>query len=103
MIPSHPVSRINLNMRRAAGSPHPGFAHVGGFKKEKEWFKVYYDDHETLEGITTWGTTTLSNSELTFRDFLVNLQEVFTTNTSLETRRDILTKLRVVIAAYNRQ
>ncbi len=96
-----PVSRINLEYAPRSGKPPiQGSLTLGGFKKEKEWFKVYYDDHETLEGITTWGTTTLSNSELTFRDFLVNLQEVFTTNTSLETRRDILTKLRVVIAAY---
>lgn len=96
-----PVSRIHLEYAPRNGKPPiQGSLTLGGFKKEKEWFRVYYDDHETLEGITTWGTTTISNSELTFRDFLVNLQEVFVTNRSLETRQDILTKLRVVIAAY---
>ncbi len=60
-----------------------------------EWFKVFYHDHNVLEGITDWG-----NHELVFRDFLINIQEVFTTNKSLETREDILNKLKVLIAAY---
>jgi hypothetical protein len=96
-----PVSRIHLEYAPRNGRPPiQGSLTLGGFKKEKEWFKVYYDNHETLEGIATWATTPLGRSELTFRDFLVNLQEVFATNQSLETRQDILTKLKVVIAAY---
>lgn len=96
-----PPSHIHLEYESRGGKPPiQGSLTLGGFKKEKEWFKIYYDDHESFEGITTWATTTVSNSELTFRDFLVNLQEVFATNKSLETREDILDKLRVVIAAY---
>lgn len=60
-----------------------------------EWFKIYYHDHTTLEGVTN-----SLKAELSFRDFLINVQEVFATNRSLETRADILEKLRVLIAAY---
>jgi len=96
-----PVSRIHLEYAPRNGRPPiQGSLTLGGFKREKEWFRVYYDDHAVLDGITDWGTTTFSNSELTFRDFLVSLQEVFATNKSLETRQDILAKLKVVIAAY---
>ena len=66
-----------------------------------EWYKVYYDDHKTLEGAADWVfTTNTANTELKFRDYLINVQQVFTTNKSLETREDILNKLKVVIAAY---
>jgi hypothetical protein len=96
-----PVCRIHLEYEPRNGNPPiQGSLTLGGFKNEKEWYKFYYDDHRTLEGITTWITTPLAGTELTFRDFLVNLQEVFSTNTSLETREDILDKLRVAIAAY---
>ena len=96
-----PVSRIHLEYTPRNGRPPiQGSLTLGGFKNEKEWYRVYYGDHRTLESVTTWVTTTRANSEMTFRDFLVNLQEVFATNKSLETREDILDKLKVVIAAY---
>ncbi|MFA6471020.1 MAG: Gfo/Idh/MocA family oxidoreductase [Candidatus Latescibacterota bacterium] len=96
-----PVSHIMLEYESRNGKPPiQGILTLGGFKSEKEWYKVYYDDHTTLEGITDWGSTDVSNNELAFRDFLINLQEVFVTNKSLETRQDILEKLKVVIAAY---
>ncbi len=96
-----PPSRINLEYAPRNGRPPiQGSLTLGGFKKEKEWFKIYCHDHMVLEGITTWATTPFGKSELTFRDFLVNLQQVFVTNKSLETRDDILNKLKVVIAAY---
>lgn len=91
-----PVSRIHLEYEpRGEYPPIQGVLTLGGFKKEREWFKVYYHDHTILEGKATWSTT-----ELVFRDFLINIQEVFATNKSLETRDDIITKLKVVIAAY---
>jgi len=68
---------------------------LGGYKNEMEWYKVYYHDHTKLEGVTTW-----AGRELNFRDFLLMIQEVFVTNKSLETRRDITQKLKVLIAAY---
>jgi hypothetical protein len=91
-----PVSTINIEYEPRGGNPPiQGELTLGGFKEEMEWYRVYYKDHKTLEGITTW-----SDFELTLRDFLVNVQEVFTTNKSLETRKDIIEKLKVVIAAY---
>ncbi len=91
-----PVSRIHLEYEpRGDYPPIQGVLTLGGFKRENEWFKVYYHDNTVLEGITPGSTR-----ELTFRDFLINIQEVFATNKSLETRDDIITKLKVVIAAY---
>ena len=91
-----PVSRIHLEYEpRGDYPPIQGTLTLGGFKKEMEWYKIYYHNHTTLEGTTNWST-----NELTFRDFLITLQEVFTTNKSPETHEDILSKLRVVIAAY---
>lgn len=92
-----PVSRIHLEYEpRGDYPPIQGTLALGGYKKEMEWFRVYYHDHTILEGITNWSNL----RELTFRDFLIVLQEVFETNKSLETREDILNKLKVVIAAY---
>jgi len=91
-----PPSRINLEYEPRGGKPPiMGSLSLGGFKKEMEWYKVYYHDHKTLEGITTW-----SNFELTLWNFFTELQQVFVTNKSIETRKDILDKLRVVIAAF---
>ena len=91
-----PVSRIHLEYEpRGDYPPIQGVLTLGGFKKEREWFRVCYHDHTILEGDTTWST-----NELVFRDFLINVQEVFATNKSIETREDIITKLKVVIAAY---
>ncbi len=91
-----PVSRIHLEYEpRGDYPPIQGVLTLGGYKKEMEWFKVYYHNHTVLEGTTDW-----SNEELVFRDFLITVQEVFATNTSPESRDDILNKLRVLIAAY---
>ena len=91
-----PISRIHLEYEpRGENPPIQGVLTLGGNKNEMEWFKVYYTDHTILEGKTDW-----SDMELVFRDFLVNLQEVFTTNKSLEYPEDILYTLKVVIAAY---
>jgi len=91
-----PVSRIHLEYGpRGNCPPIQGVLTLGGYKNEMEWFKVYYHDHTVLEGTNDW-----TSLELVFRDFLINLQEVFATNQSPETRDDVLTKLKVVIAAY---
>jgi len=91
-----PVSRIHLEYDpRGDQPPIQGVLTLGGYKKEMEWYRVYYNDHTIFEGITDW-----SIYELTFRDFLIDIQEVFSTNKSLETRKDILDKLKVIIAAY---
>ncbi len=91
-----PPSRMNLEYEPQGGKPPiQGMLALGGFKKEMEWYRVYYDDHTIFEGITNW-----SSFELTFWNFLTNIQQVFVTNKSLETRQDILDKLRVVIAGY---
>jgi hypothetical protein len=92
-----PVSRIHLEYEPRCGKPPiQGVLTLGGFKNEYEWFKIYYQDHSVFEGVTNRPDT----RELMFRDFLINIQEVFTTNKSLETHEDIIQKLKVVIAAY---
>jgi len=91
-----PVSRIHLEYEPRGGNPPiQGVLNLGGFKNEMEWFRIYYDDHGVYEGIATW-----AGRELNFRDFLLMLQETFVTNTSPETRDDIIAKLTVLIAAY---
>ena len=45
-------------------------------------------------------TTDRLDHELGFRDFVLDIQKVFTTNSPIETREDILEKLRILIAAY---
>ena len=91
-----PVSRIHLEYEpRDDNPPVQGTLTLGGYKKEMEWYRVYNRDHSVFEGVTTW-----SSMELTFHHFLVQVQEVFATNTSPETREDITDKLRVIIAAY---
>jgi hypothetical protein len=91
-----PVSRIHLEYEpRGDNPPIQGVLNLGGHKNEMEWYRVYYHNHKVMEGTTNW-----SNRVLTFRDFLIVIQEVFTTNKSIETHEDILNKLKVVIAAY---
>ncbi|MFC1608365.1 Gfo/Idh/MocA family oxidoreductase [Candidatus Latescibacterota bacterium] len=93
-----PVCRIHLEHEpRGDHPPIQGVLTLGGYRKYAEWYKVYYHDNTILEGIdnTNW-----SKFELTVRDLLLAIQEVFATNKSLETRDDILQKLRVNIAAY---
>ena len=91
----HPY-RIHLEYeQRGDKPPIQGTLSLGGYKREMEWYRVNYHDHTVLEGTTSW-----SNSELSCRDFLIRVQETFTTNKSPETRKDILDKLKVVIAAY---
>jgi hypothetical protein len=92
-----PVSRIHLEYEPRGDYPSiQGVLTLGGFKKEMEWFRIYYHDHTVLKGVTNWS----GRREMVHRDFLVSLQEVFVTNKSLETREDILNKLKVLIAAY---
>lgn len=91
-----PPSRIHLEYEpRGDRPPIQGTLALGGYKREMEWYKVYYHDNRTLEG-----TTSGASAELNFWHFLTKVQQVFVTNKSLETRDDILEKLRVVIAAY---
>ena len=93
-----PVSRIHLEYEpRGDKPPIQGVLTLGGQQKASEWYKVYYHDHTVLEGITqtNWG-----KCELTCRDFIMDIQQVFVTNKPIETRADILNKLRVLIAAY---
>ena len=91
-----PVSRIHLEYEPRSGHTSiQGTLNLGGFKTDMEWYKVYYHNHDLLEGITTWG-----GRELNFRDFLIIIQETFMLNKSPETREDILGKLKVIIAAY---
>lgn len=91
-----PVSRIHLEYEpRGDNPPIQGVLTLGGFKNEMEWYKVYYRDHRVFEGVADW-----AGRELNFRDFLLMIQEVFATNKSIETREDIINKLKVLIAAY---
>lgn len=93
-----PVSRIHLEYDpRGNNPPIQGVLTLGGFSKTTEWYKVYYQNHAVLEGVThtNWG-----KYERTLRDFILDIQEVFATNKSLETPCDILNKLKVLIAAY---
>jgi predicted dehydrogenase len=91
-----PLSHIHLEYEpRGDNPPIQGSLTLGGFKKEMEWYRVYYRDHRVFEGITSW-----AGRELNFRDFLLTVQETFMLNRSPETREDILTKLKVLIAAY---
>ena len=70
--------------------------------KKAEWYKIYYQNHTALEGSTqtNWGSREHRTHELTVRDFMMDIQQVFVTNKPIETRADILNKLRVLIAAY---
>ena len=91
-----PLSRIHLEYEPRGGNPPiQGVLSLGGFKREMEWYRVYYRDHRVFEGIATW-----AGREMNFRDFLLMLQETFATNRSPETREDILAKLSVLIAAF---
>jgi len=94
-----PVSRIHIEYEpRGDKPPIQGVVTLGGFQKGySEWYKIYYHDHTVLEGVThtNWG-----KHEITCRDFIMDIQQVFVTNTPIETRDDILNKLRVLIAAY---
>jgi predicted dehydrogenase len=91
-----PISRIHLEYGpRGDHPPIQGTLSLGGFKKEMEWYRVYYRDHRVFEGVTNW-----AGRELNFRDFLLTVQVTFHLNRSPETREDILAKLRVLIAAY---
>ncbi len=91
-----PPSRMHLEYEpREDKPPIQGTLALGGYKREMEWYRVYYEDHTVLDGTTSW-----SNYELTFWNFLVNIQQVFATNKSLETREDIIDKLKVVIAGF---
>ena len=93
-----PPARIHLEYEpRGDKPPIQGVLTLGGYKQSTEWYKVYYHDHTVLEGVTNtnWG-----KCERTLRDLILDIQEVFVTNKSLETREDILTKLKVNIAAY---
>lgn len=93
-----PISRIHLEYEpRKNNPPIQGALTLGGNTRTTEWYKVTYNDHSVLEGVTNtnWG-----KCERTLRDFVLDIQEVFVTNKSLETRDDILNKLKVLIAAY---
>ncbi len=97
--PDAPPFRINIEYEPRKGKPPiQGVLTCGGSTKGySEWYKVYYQDHSVLEGVThtNWG-----KHELTIRDFLMDIQQVLVTNKPIETRADILNKLRVLIAAY---
>ncbi len=91
-----PVSRIHLEYEpRGDRPPIQGFLNLGGQETSMEWYRIHYHDHTCWESDTHW-TKYVNN----FRDFLLDIQQVFMTNKSIETREDILQKLRVVIAAY---
>lgn len=91
-----PISRILLEYEpRGDKPPIHGILNLGGSEESMEWYRIYYHDHTVWESDTHW-TKYVNN----FRDFLLDLQQVFLTNKSIETRQDIVEKLRVVIAAY---
>jgi hypothetical protein len=87
---------------RGSHPPIQGALTCGERQKKKEWCKIYYYSHDLLEGITqtNWGKPEQRTHELTCRDFIMDIQQVFATNKPIETRNDILNKLRVLIAAY---
>lgn len=87
-----PPSRIHLEYEpRGDKPPIQGTMHLGG----GIWFRIVYNNHSVYDE-----KVGSSDREFNFRDFLINIQQVFATNKSLETREDILGKLHVVIAAY---
>ncbi|MFC1528764.1 Gfo/Idh/MocA family oxidoreductase [Candidatus Latescibacterota bacterium] len=91
-----PPYRIHLEYEpRGNFPPIQGTLNCAGYVQAREWYRVYHHDHSVVEGVANW-----SNRTLTLQDFLFSLQEVFVTNKSLETRKDILKKLKVLIAAY---
>jgi len=91
-----PISRIHMEYEpRGDNPPIQGVLNLGGSEQSMEWYRIYYHDHTVWESDTHW-----TRYVLNFRDFLLDLQHVFTANESIETREDILGKLRVVIAAY---
>jgi hypothetical protein len=91
-----PPSHIHLEYEPRGGNPPiQGSLTLGGAKKEMEWYKVYFRDSTKVEGVTAGG-----GGAWNFGNFLKNVQQVFVTNQSIETRDDILEKLRVVIGAY---
>ncbi|MBA7584173.1 hypothetical protein ES708_26126 [subsurface metagenome] len=91
-----PASQIHLEYKpRGDNPPIQGTLNLGGRETSMEWYKVYYHDHSVLESRSHWTRYTMN-----FRDFLIDIQQVFATNTSIETHEDILDKMKVVIAAY---
>ncbi len=91
-----PISKIHLEYEpRKDHPPIQGVLNLGGSEKAMEWYKVYYHDHKTFESVTHW-----SKYHMNFRDFCLDLQQVFKNNKSIETREDIIEKMRVVIAAF---
>ena len=91
-----PPYRIHLEYEpRDDMPPIQGTLNCAGRVQTRVWYRVYHHDHSVVEGAANW-----SNRRLTLQDFLFSLQEVFVTNKSLETRKDILDKLKVLIAAY---
>jgi predicted dehydrogenase len=96
-----PDSHIHLEYEPRNGRPQiQGMLNLGGFKKEMEWYKIYYQDHSIQEFTNNQNVLAGTIPELAFHDFLVKVQEAFITNTSPETPDDIIRKLKVVIAAY---
>jgi len=92
-----PLSRIHLEYEpRGDKPPIQGVLTLGGNEKSMEWYRVHFRDHTVEEGRTHWSR----DYRLNFMDFLLELQKLFTINKSSETRKDIIEKLRVVIAAY---
>ncbi len=91
-----PMSRIHVEYESEGDAPPvQSSLTLGGFKREGMWFRIYYDDHTVLESFTN-----SSGRVFNFRDFLLQIQQVFATNKPIETREDILQKLSVVIAAF---
>ncbi len=96
-----PASQIHLEYESRGGRPPiQGTLNLGGFKKEMEWYKIYYHDHTTKEFVHNQNVVAGTIPELAYHDFLIKVQEAFITNKSPETPDDIIQKLKVVIAAY---
>ena len=92
-----PLSRIHLTYKPRNGKiPVQGVLTLGGYHPRgvNQWFRVHCGD-KVYES-----TTDRRDHELGFRDFLLDIQNVFTTNRPIETHDDILEKLRILIAAY---
>lgn len=90
-----PPSHIHLEYEsRDSNPPIQGSLTLGGSRGGWK-YKVYFRNNTKLEVFGYGG-----GADYNFGNFLKNIQQVFVTNKSLETREDILEKLRVVIGAY---
>jgi len=91
-----PLSRIHVEYEPVDDNPPvQAVLNLGGNDRAMETYRAYYRDHSVLESSAHW-----TQYPMNFGEFLREVQQVFTTNKSIETRDDIIDKLKIIIAAY---